>query len=272
METVKLNTGAQIPTVGFGTWKIRLNGKAEHAVAEALKAGYRHIDTARIYGNEKGVGRGIAESGIARKDIFVTTKLWNGDQGHDSALKAFEASLDRLGLDYVDLYIIHFPVTGKRQESWKALEEIHQSGRARAIGVSNYTVKHLEELLASSSVVPAVNQVEFHPFLYKDQDPLLNFCKSHGIVLEAYSPLAHGKRLDEPEVDRIAQQYGKSNAQILLRWAVQHGTVPIVKSTHVERIVENLAIFNFELSDENMKTIDDLSDGTRTCWDPTNVV
>ncbi|HSX53277.1 MAG TPA: aldo/keto reductase [Patescibacteria group bacterium] len=272
METVKLNTGAQIPQLGFGTWKIRMNGTAQQAVQEALHAGYRHVDTARIYGNEKGVGRGIAASGIARKDIFLTTKLWNGDQGYDKALRAFDASLERLGLDYVDLYIIHWPVSGKRQESWKALEQIHKSGKARAIGVSNYTVKHLEDLLTNSATVPAVNQVEFHPFLYKDQEPLLEFCKKHGIVLEAYSPLAHGKRLHEPLLTEIAALYHRSTAQILLRWALQHGTVPIVKSTHQERIIENLNVFDFELSKENMQAIDNLSDGTRTCWDPTNVV
>lgn len=268
---MELNMGAQIPAIGFGTWKIRLNGSAQRAVAEALQAGYRHIDTARIYGNEKGVGRAIGASGIDRKEIFVTTKLWNGDQGHDSALKAFDGSLRRLGMEYVDLYLIHFPVTGKRQESWKALEQIYKSGRAKAIGVSNYTVKHLEELLASSSVVPAVNQVEFHPFLYQDQEPLLKFCKSRGILVEAYSPLAHGKRIDEPLVGEIAAKYGKSNAQILLRWAVQQGTVPLVKSTHHERIVENLQIFDFRLADNDMQAINNLSHGTRTFWDPTNV-
>lgn len=272
MEKVKLNTGAQIPAIGFGTWKIRLNGSAQRAVAEALAAGYRHIDTARIYGNEKGVGRAIANSGIARKDLFVTTKLWNGDQGYDKALKAFDGSLERLGLDYVDLYIIHWPVTGKRQESWKALEQIHRSGRARAIGVSNYTVKHLQELLAGSDITPAVNQVEFHPFIYKDQRPLLDFCKSKGIVLEAYSPLAHGKKLHEQLLVEIAAFYHRSTAQILLRWAIQHGTVPLVKSTHRERMLENLAVFDFELSPETMGAIDNLSDGTRICWDPTNVV
>ena len=271
MNTMKLNTGAQIPGIGFGTWKIRLNSSAERAVADALKAGYRHIDTARIYGNEKGVGRAIAASGIDRKDVFITTKLFNTDQGYDSALKAFDGSLERLGMDYVDLYLIHWPVTSKRQQSWKALEEIYKSGRAKAIGVSNYTVRHLEELLASASVVPAANQVEFHPFLYRDQEPLLKFCKAHDILVEAYSPLAHGKRLDEPALDQIAQEYGKSNAQILLRWASQHGTVPLVKSTHHERIVQNLQIFDFVLSRETMEAIDNLSDGTRTCWDPTNV-
>lgn len=271
MESIKLNTGAQIPVLGFGTWKIWPNGSAQKAVEQALEAGYRHIDTARVYGNEKGVGRGIKASGIDRKDIFVTTKLWSGNKDYESGLKAFDESLGRLGLDYVDLYLIHFPSTGKRQESWKALEQIHKNGKARAVGVSNYTVKHLEELLSGSSMVPAVNQVEFHPFLYKDQEQLINFCKKQGIVLEAYSPLAHGKRLHEPLLTEIAALYHRSTAQILLRWSIQHGTVPIVKTTHQERMAENLAVFDFELNDETMKAIDNLSDGTRTCWDPTNV-
>jgi len=272
MKSVKLNTGASIPIIGFGTWKIRLNGAAQKAVAEALELGYRHIDTARIYGNEKGVGRGIVQSEIKREDIFVTTKLWNGDQGYDSALKAFDASLERLGLDYVDLYLIHWPVSGKRQESWRALEEIYKSGRAKAIGVSNYAIAHVEELLDSSKVVPAVNQIEYHPFLYEDQASLLKFCKQHNIIIEAYSPLVHGKRLDDPVLAKIAKKYSKSNAQILLRWAVQQGTVPLVKSTHSERMAENLDIFDFELDSKAVTDINNLSDGTRTCWDPTNIV
>jgi diketogulonate reductase-like aldo/keto reductase len=265
LPTFKLNTGADIPAIGFGTWKIV---PAKDAVLSALDAGYRLIDTARIYGNERGVGKAIRESGLDRSEIFVTTKLWNASQGYDSALAAFDKSLDRLGLDYVDLYLIHWPVTGKRADSWRALEEIHASGRARAIGVSNYTVKHLEELLATSKVVPAVNQVEFHPFLYKEQAELLKFCSSKGILVEAYSPLAHGQRSDATTIPPIADKYGKSSAQVILRWCYQHGTLPLPKSKNPEHIASNLDIFDFELTTAEMKQIDGLSDGTRTCWDP----
>lgn len=260
-----------MPSVGFGTWKIRLNSSARHAVREALQAGYRLIDTARIYGNERGVGAAIRQSGVPREDIFVTTKLWNGDQGYNSAKAAFERSLERLGLDYVDLYLIHWPVSGKRHESWYALEEIYKSGRAKAIGVSNYTVKHLQELMNAGATVPAVNQVEFHPFLYEDQKDLLKFCKLHHIVVEAYSPLAHGKRMHESTVREIANKYNKTNAQIILRWCIQHGTVPLPKSGDPDHMKQNIDIFDFELKDEDMDAINGLSDGMRTCWDPNKI-
>lgn len=260
-----------MPAIGFGTWQIFPNSAANKAVTEAITAGYRSIDTARIYGNEKGVGRAVRESGVPRGELFLTTKLWNASQGYRQTPKAFDNSLKRLGMDYVDLYLIHWPVSGKRLESWRAMEEINKSGRAKAIGVSNFTVKHLEELAEHSDVTPAVNQVEFHPFIYKDQQELLDYCKKHKIVLEAYSPLAHARRLNDPAIGRIAERYDRSNAQILLRWALQHGTVPLPKSTNAERIHENLDIFNFELSDRDMQAINKLSDGTRTCWNPENM-
>ena len=268
MPGLSLNTGAAIPVVGFGTWQILLNGTAKRAVMEALAAGYRLIDTARIYGNEKGVGAGIRESGIPREDIFVTTKLWNSSHGRDKALAAFDGSLKRLGLDYVDLYLIHWPVPGKRQETWKALEELQKSGRVRAIGVSNYMVHHLTELLEHAEIPPAVDQVEFHPFLYEDRRQLLDFCSNHGIVVEAYSPLAHAARLHDPVITKVAVSHKKSNAQVMLRWAVQHGTVPLPKSSNPARIVENLRIFDFELTESDMRALNDLSDGTHTCWNP----
>lgn len=270
-QQVPLNTGDYLPAIGFGTWKIRLNGNAKRAVATALKAGYRLIDTARIYGNEKGVGAAIAASGLKREDLFVTTKLWNADQGYDSAFKAFDESLGKLGLDYIDLYLIHWPVTGKRSDSWRALREIYKSGRSKAIGVSNYTVRHLQELMAESKVVPAVNQVEFHPFIYKDQRELLEFCKAHDIIVEAYSPLAHGERLNDDTITEIANKYNKTNGQILLRWAIQHGTVPIPKSSNPAHIQENLAVFDFELASRDMEALSNLSDGGRTCWDPSDM-
>lgn len=260
-----------MPATGFGTWQIWPNGKARKAVEEALRTGYRLIDTARIYSNEKGVGAAIRESGIPREDIFVTTKLWNSSHGYDKALKAFDGSLKRLGLDYADLYLIHWPVAGKRRETWQALEEINRSGRSKAIGVSNYTVRHLEELMAYAEILPAVNQVEFHPFLYDDRRPLLEYCRKHGIVVEAYSPLAHAARLNDPLIGTMAKNYQKTNAQVMLRWAVQQGTVPLPKSSTPSRIKENLDIFDFELTDGDMQALNSLSDGTHTCWNPDNL-
>lgn len=271
MKTVTLNTGAKMPTIGFGTWQIFPNGRAKHATADALTTGYRLIDTARIYGNERGVGEAIKASIISREDVFLTTKLWNSNQGYEQAHKAFEASLKRLGMEYVDLYLLHWPVTGKRLDSWRALEEIHASGRAKAVGVSNFTVRHLTELAEKASITPAVNQVEFHPFLYDEQVELLEYCAQHDIVVEAYSPLAHGKKTDETVLSPIAKRHGKSSAQVILRWCVQHGTVPLPKSTNPVHMQDNLDIFDFELSAEEMRAIDGLSDGTRTCWDPTTM-
>lgn len=271
IKTFDLNTGVKMPGIGFGTWQIFPNGRAKRATAEALVAGYRLIDTARIYGNEHGVGRAINDSSVSREDIFLTTKLWNLSQGYDKAHAAFNNSLRRLKMDYVDLYLLHWPVSGKRLDSWRALEEIHASGRAKAIGVSNFTVKHLTELMEKSSVVPAINQVEFHPFLYKEQIELLDFCEKHGIVVEAYSPLAHGRKTDEVVLPPVAQRHGKSVSQVILRWCLQHGTVPLPKSTNPDHIKENLDIFDFELSDSEMRAIDDLSDGTRTCWNPSDM-
>lgn len=269
--TFTLNTGATIPAIGFGTWQIFPSILAERAVSSALKLGYRHVDTARIYGNEKGVGKACRQSDVAREELFVTTKLWNHSQGYDKALEAFDGSLARLGLDYVDLYLLHWPVEGKRVDSWRALEEIQASGRSKAIGVSNFTIKHLEELMTVSKVVPAVNQVEFHPFLYKEQAELLAFCHKHSIIVEAYSPLAHGKKTDESVLPGIADRHAKSTIQVILRWCFQHGTVPLPKSTDSDHMSSNLEIFDFELTAQEMQQINDLSDGTRTCWNPSNV-
>lgn len=265
---IPLNDGRTIPPIGFGTWKIRPNFNAKSTVLHAIKCGYRLIDTATIYGNEKGVGAAIHESGLQRKELFVTTKLWNEDQGYDSALKAFDRSLHQLGLEYVDLYLIHWPVPEKRLASWRALEEIYVSGKAKSIGVSNYTINHLEELKSVSNIIPAVNQIEFHPFLYKEQEELLRYCTEKGIAVEAYSPLAHGERLNDPVISEIAKVHIKTNAQIMLRWASQHGTIPIPKSMNKNRIAENIKIFDFSLSELEMRRINNLSDGMRTCWDP----
>lgn len=270
VKTLKLNTGEDIPAIGFGTWQIE-PWKTADAVSNALKVGYRLIDTAKLYGNEAGVGEAVHDSGIDRSDIFVTTKLWNSDQGYDSAKQAFAGSLKRLGLDYVDLYLIHWPGNGERLASWKALTELYESGSAKAVGVSNFTVKHLEELAAHTKLIPAVNQIELHPFIYHEQLPVLEYCQQHGIVVEAYSPLARGgSQLHHEAITRIATRHKKTNAQVMLAWAMQHDTVPIPKSSSLERMQENLAAQDMTLTEADMAELDSLS-GSRTTWDPTNV-
>jgi diketogulonate reductase-like aldo/keto reductase len=265
----KLADGIEIPVVALGTWKAT-GSKVREAVKAALAAGYRHIDTAKIYGNEREVGEAIRESGVPRSEIFVTTKLWNADQGYEKAFEAFEKSKAALGLDYIDLYIIHWPEPRTRQDSWRALEEIYAAGKCRAIGVSNYTIKHLKEMKTYAKVMPMVNQVEFHPFLY--QKELLEYCASNNIALEAYSPLAHGERQKDKVITAIAQAHSKSNAQIMLRWSLQHGNIILPKSTNPERIGENLAVFDFELTGEEMARLDGLNEDFRTCWDPSELV
>ena len=264
--TLQLSSGARIPQVGLGVWQTPSGATTRAAVAAALDGGYRHIDTARIYGNEADVGAAVRESGVAREALFVTTKLWNADQGYDGALRAFDASLKRLGLDYVDLYLIHWPVAGKRLDSWRALERIHEDGRARSIGVSNFLVPHLEELLGKATRVPAVNQIELTPFLQRRETRAL--CARHGIVVEAYSPLTHGKRLDHPVIKDVARRVGRSVAQVLLRWGLQQGLVVLPKSTKPARIAENGALFDFTLDDGAMKDLDGLEEGLVTGWDP----
>jgi diketogulonate reductase-like aldo/keto reductase len=258
IPSIKLNTGAHMPAIGFGTWQILQGGRSRNAVSEALEVGYRLLDTARIYGNEKAVGDAVKASGLPREDLFVTTKLWNSDQGYDSAIDAFDDSLGRLGLDYVDLYLIHWPASERRHDAWRALLDIHNVGRAKAIGVSNYMVEHLEQVLKRSEVVPAVNQIEFHPFIYQRHKPVLDFCKAHGIVVEAYSPLAQTRQMQQPTIVEIAKRRNKTPAQVMLRWAIQHDTVPIPKSTHGQRMHENLAVFDFELSAADMQLLDHL--------------
>ena len=266
MATLRLNTGSNIPQIGLGVWQSPKWETTQGAVRAALRLGYGHIDTARIYGNERDVGEGVKTSGVARADVFVTTKLWNEDQGYDSALRAFDKSLERLGLDYVDLYLIHWPVAGKRLESWRALETIFGDKRARAIGVSNYLVPHLEELLATAKVPPAVNQIEVHPFLQHRETR--GFCANHGIVVEAYSPLTHAKRIDDPVITDVARRVKRSNAQVLLRWGIQGGMVVLPKSVNEARIAENANVFDFELDADAMKKLDALEQGAATGWDP----
>lgn len=262
----RLNTGAPIPRVGLGVFQAPRGEITRAAVRAALGLGYRHVDTARVYGNEADVGAAVRESAVPRADIFVTTKLWNADQGHDAARRAFDASLARLGLDYVDLYLVHWPVPGLRLESWRALEAIHASGRARAIGVSNFMVHHLEELLARAQVVPAVNQIEVSPFFQQRQVRAL--CRERGIVVEAYSPLTKGERLDHPAVRRIAGEAGMTPAQVLLRWGLERELVILPKSVTPARLAENLAALDLPLSEAHLDALDALEEGLVTGWDP----
>lgn len=252
--------------LGLGVYQTPRGQVAEDAVTIALDAGYRHIDTASMYGNEESVGRAILNSGISRQDIWVTTKLWNTDHGYERSIEAINESLERLNLDYIDLFLIHWPVKELRAESWKALEHLHDQGVCRAIGVSNYMTWHLEELLGSCEVVPAVNQVEFSPFLY--QKDLLNFCNQNEIQLEAYSPLTKGERLNDDTLKTIASEYERTAAQILIRWALQHNLVVIPKSADPDRIRENADVFDFTIADEHMERLDDLNEDLRTSWDP----
>lgn len=268
-STLPLNDGTSVPLFGFGTYQIPNGGACYRAVRHALDAGYRHIDTAAFYGNEEDVGRAVRDSGIPREQIYVTTKLWNSDQGYDPALRAFERSMKRLGLDYVDLYLIHWPEPGRRGDSWRALETIRAGGRCRSIGVSNYTVRHLEELLRASGTVPVNNQVEFSPFLY--QRKLLDFCRAKGISLTAYCPLTHGEKLGHRTVTGIGARHARTAAQVLLRWALQHAVIAIPKSARKERIEENAALYDFELDAAEMAALDALDEGYRTTWDPTRV-
>lgn len=267
--TVRLNNGISMPLLGLGVYLMRPGRETYEAVRAALETGYRLLDTAAVYKNEQDVGRAVRDSGIPREEVFITTKLWNDNQGYDSAIRAFDSSLQRLGMDFIDLYLIHFPVPNLRGESWRALEKILESGRVRAIGVSNYTVRHVNELLGRSRVVPAVDQVEFSPFLY--QRDLLEFCRKSGIQLEAYAPLTAGRRLRDPRITAIAKRHGRTNAQVFLRWAIQHGIVVIPKSAHPDRIAENARIFDFELTKEEVSELNGLHTGFRSSWDPTKV-
>jgi diketogulonate reductase-like aldo/keto reductase len=263
---VRLNNGVMMPVLGLGLWESPAGGPARDAVRHALASGYRLIDTAAAYENEDDIGEGIRRSGVPRDEIFVTTKLWNEDQGYESAFKAFEESRRALGVRTVDLYLLHWPVTSKWPESWRVLERLLAQGDCRAIGVSNFTVRHLEALRERSGIVPAVDQVEFSPFLF--QEDLLAYCRSRGIQLEAYSPLTRGRRLDHPTIGRIAQAHGATPAQVVLRWGLQHGVVEIPKSVRPERIDENAGAARLMLALEELAALDRLNDGFRTCWDP----
>jgi 2,5-diketo-D-gluconate reductase A len=270
VPTIILNDGNTIPQLGFGVFKVEPD-KTSRVVRDALEVGYRHIDTAKIYGNEEGVGHAIKTSGIDRSELFITTKLWNDDQGYESALEAFEKSLGRLQLDYVDLYLIHWPAPANDNyvAAWKALEKIRESGRAKSIGVSNFTVEHLTRLLGETDVVPAVNQIELHPEL--QQREITAFGREHGIATEAWSPLAQGALLKEPHVQAIADAHGKSLAQVILRWHIQLGNIIFPKSNSRERMQENFDIFDFELSDDEQAAITGLEKDGRVGSHPDEV-
>ena len=267
-DSTLLNNGEKMPWLGFGVFQIDDGQEVEQAVMTALEIGYRSIDTATVYGNERGVGTAIQKSGIPREDIFLTTKVWNDDLRKKRTMEAFEESLERLETDYVDLYLVHWPVADCYKETWQVIEEIYQSGRAKAIGVSNFQIHHLEDVLRDSQVVPTVNQVEFHPFLV--QPELLKFCKSHQIQVEAWSPLVAGQIVNDPTAQKLAEKYGKTPAQIALRWDLQHEVVTIPKSIHANRIAENSQIFDFELSEADMNVLDALDEGKRVGPDPYN--
>jgi diketogulonate reductase-like aldo/keto reductase len=264
----KLNNGVMIPRLGLGVYQSPPGHTTQKAVEYALKIGYRHIDTAMIYNNESDVGAALRKSGIKREDVFITTKLWNSDHGYEPALKACDDSLKRLGLKYLDLYLIHWPVSEVRNESWKALTKLLKDGKCRSIGVSNYTIHHLTEQLENTDIVPMVNQVEFSPFLYQKQ--LLDYCQNNKIQVEAYSPLTQGEKLNDPRIQEIAKKHGKTPAQVLLRWSLQHNLVAIPKSVREERISENSQIFDYQLASEDMRTLDSLDENFRNSWDPTN--
>jgi diketogulonate reductase-like aldo/keto reductase len=255
---VRLNNGVEMPYLGLGTW-LMSRREAHTCVGWALEAGYRHIDTAKLYANEREVGAAVRESGIPREDIFVTTKLIDEDQGYRRTFQGFNESLSKMGLDYIDLYLIHFPVARLRGDSWRAMVEILQTGAVRAIGVSNYVEQHLDELLARSTVVPAVNQVMCNPYVYPVQ--VQDYCRARGIVLEGYSPLTHAWRINDPRLARIGKQYGKTAAQVLIRWAMQKGIPVIPKSVHRERISENADVFDFELAPGHVAEMDSLNEG-----------
>jgi len=264
-DSVLLSNGVQMPWLGFGVWQIPNGEQVASAVRTALAAGYRSIDTAAAYRNEEGVGKALRESGIPRGDLFVTTKVWNSQQGYESTLKAFEESRQRLALEYVDLYLIHWPVRGKYKDTWRALEHLYRNGLARAIGVSNFQRQHLEDLLDHADAVPMVNQIEFHPLLV--QRDLRAFCADRGIQVEAWSPLMRG-HLGLPVLEAISARHGKTPAQVVLRWDLQHRAVTIPKSADAGRISENTGIFDFELSADEMAAIDGLDAGKRFGPDP----
>lgn len=271
-DTTTLHNGVKMPWFGLGVFKVEEGPELVNAVKTAIIKGYRSIDTAAIYGNEEGVGQGIREgikeAGISREELFVTSKVWNADLGFESTIAAYKTSLKKLDLEYLDLYLIHWPVEGKYKDAWRALETIYTEGQVKAIGVSNFHIHHLQDLMKDAKIKPMVNQVEFHPRL--TQKDLQTFCQEQGIQLEAWSPLMQGQLLDDDILKEIASKYSKSVAQVILRWDLQNGVVTIPKSTKEHRIVENSSIFDFDLTEADMKKIDVMNENHRVGPDPDN--
>ncbi|MEH7112352.1 aldo/keto reductase [Neobacillus niacini] len=265
-DTVTLANGVKMPWLGLGVFKVNDGDEVIQSVKAAIRNGYISIDTAAVYENEEGVGQAIRESDVPREDLFITSKVWNTDQGYETTLKAFETSLNKLGLQYLDLYLIHWPGVDKYNETWKAIEKLYKDGRVRAIGVSNFHVHHLEDLIRDAEIKPMVNQVEFHPHL--TQNELRDYCKKEGIQLEAWSPLKKGELLNDPVLEDIAAKHNKTVAQVILRWDLQHGVVTIPKSIKETRIIENSNVFDFELTAEEMAKIDGLNQDSRSGSNP----
>jgi len=264
--TIALHGSVPIPQLGLGVFKIDAGSEVEDAVAGALDAGYRHIDTATIYRNEEGVGKAVAASSVDRSDIFITTKLWNTEQGFEKALVAMDTSLEQLGMDYVDLYLVHWPKPRHTADTWRAMEELQASGRAKAIGVSNFLQEHLEQLAETATVMPSINQIEFNPHLQSPE--LVSYCQSQGIAIEAWSPLKHGEIVNDADLISIAETHSVTAAQVALRWMLQRGIVTIPKSATSSRILENSDLYGFELDDDEMRTIDGLDRNERVGPDP----
>ena len=268
-SSVKLNNGVEMPWLGLGVFRSEDGPEVENAVKTALEHGYRSIDTASMYHNEKGVGNAIRESSVSREEIFLTTKVWNSEQGYNSTMAAFETSLEKLQTSYLDLFLIHWPKGKKSIETWKAMEELNKKGKIRAIGISNFLVHHIEDFLQECEIPPAVNQVEFHPELV--QQDLLDYCHAKGIQPEAWSPIMKGRVNDIPEINEIAAKYSKTPVQVVLRWDIQKGVVTIPKSVHPGRIVSNADIFDFELSPEDMEKINQLDKNKRIGFHPDSI-